>query len=1246
MAIGPNSSTPDAIVFKKALKIAVTFCLLVGAYAGYTRLFAVVTRQLREARQDPGVAFPEFFASASSVRAAELARETFGKNHFSAGDEVKLVYYDAVRGFYMYAQNKKISPDNKQIHVWPFALIWLSKDGQSRKTATSDEAWIDLSQPFIQVKPSNEPSKITHARLGGNVRLGDDKGTIDDPTDDLKVGPLTSVEFDDATLQITTDSDVYLQDRDLTLTGIGMMIQLRRKVAPLAPATGAAPPPPTGFDAETAFVYKEVHIVVNDVRPDGVLPGTAKPEKGGKTPIDVRSDREMRIDLPRPRAKSLDDKSPPDPTLVKFRTNVRVIRGTDKSDQLNCDTLDLTFLPETKKTSAEVKDATAATATASKPTDGPMTELKIKTAHARGDAVWLQSEAQGMVARCVELIYEKHSGEGLPDVTYLNGGLGKKLRVEKVDYDAKAAPGTIKSVMVMTALDATIFDSGAGGSNKVIARGPGKTEERPARNAPVARTAWWEDEMEMLTWSDGEGPTPTPSPLATRALSSRKVAPARGTLRRLLTLSGVAKLVDHETATTLDARRSIVAEFQSTPNPAPIKGYGPTEIKWLDAYEDAHLTAPSQALTARQFLKAKFETLPKPAAPALIPGLPAGPIVAAASPAPAPVEPKPEPSAKLVPADPLVDGRAERVWASILLGSTVEGVQGSKGELRDAQLRGGVMVHQDPKPGQPYGSDASGEALDLTSQGNGLMKFAVKAEEPPQAGDPKTRLVSDSKGRKGLNSLIARVLTQGKLIESDDVIGLDQKLDFMWVQGSGVFTQDADRGLLDDKGIEGEKGKPGSKPIGPNPKDKLLISWTSEMRFYGKSVDLEGRPAAKVEFRGSSKEIRTPDGRREFRRGVEAKMTDSAIFTDAMDVYMDRTIAFNKAARKPVAKPANGDEPVPPEAQIAMIDCKGKDLYEDAVLKHPGVDVINQKLLANSTEIQEKQRIQGQHVIYDKRTGNFYAPGPGLTWLYRRKGSDAASKSNLAVAPIRPVSAASTPNGRAKPEAVLAAKKANLPPLELTKIKFFDGMRGRFGVSKDQQADNERRDAEFYGSVQAANATVSTKNSDIDFDHLDRWRDATYLTSDVLDVFSEPMPIGSNVKATNRQLLNARGNAAAQLNFDRIQADRITFNSGSGLAYAYGDDGKEVSITKSDSFGQAPTVSRGRTALYNKETKQAKLDDPQGLTFVDLKSGLRSRAFFPDLGGTPKPLDPKALPRVPLQRQTRSSTERNSFTGH
>ena len=120
----------------------------------------------------------------------------------------------------------------------------------------------------------------------------------------------------------------------------------------------------------------------------------------------------------------------------------------------------------------------------------------------------------------------------------------------------------------------------------MIARGPGDAEERPGCNASVIHTAFWEDEMRLLTWRDGQ------------AIPGAAVAPAgatpagRGTLRRLITLTGVSKLIDHDGPTTLDARRSIVAEFEAVPQATP--GHrGGTRIKWLQGFEDVHLTAPA-----------------------------------------------------------------------------------------------------------------------------------------------------------------------------------------------------------------------------------------------------------------------------------------------------------------------------------------------------------------------------------------------------------------------------------------------------------------------------------------------------------------------------------------------------------------------------------------------------------------------------------------------------------------------------
>src|SRR5258708_30378060 len=120
----------------------------------------------------------------------------------------------------MYAENYERLEDGKRLGIWPFALVWVSKDGRSRKTETCDEAIIDLNQPFGLAKPNSEPSHIVHARMIGNVRLRDDKGTRDDPTDDLRVGPMAELEYDEKTLQITTESEVFLQDRDLTMTAL------------------------------------------------------------------------------------------------------------------------------------------------------------------------------------------------------------------------------------------------------------------------------------------------------------------------------------------------------------------------------------------------------------------------------------------------------------------------------------------------------------------------------------------------------------------------------------------------------------------------------------------------------------------------------------------------------------------------------------------------------------------------------------------------------------------------------------------------------------------------------------------------------------------------------------------------------------------------------------------------------------------------------------------------------------------
>ncbi len=586
-----------------------------------------------------------------------------------------------------------------------------------------------------------------------------------------------------------------------------------------------------------------------------------------------------------------------------------------------------------------------------------------------------------------------------------------------------------------------------------------------------------------------------------------------------------------------------------------------------------------------------------------------------------------------------MDGRANFVHATIQLGKGKE----MKSEVKDAKLRGGVMVHQDPVAGERYGKDASGEALDLFSQGKGLMKFAVAAEEPQAANpDPKTRMMSGgdpSRPRLATQTrpigqrLLAKVEFDGKVIESERLISLDQAANFVKALGHGSFVQLADQSLLDDKGLDSDKKNP-KKTNGPGVRERLTITWNEEMRFYGRSRDKQGREVAKFEFRGRSEEVQTPDGRRDFRRGVEAIMTDSATYADTMDVYMDKPIDLVKATKAPPGTRPAGTAPTPaePQAEIAMVEWWGDDLIEKDLLAYAGVDITSRKFFENSRVLKDKYRIRHTHVIYDKRTGDFEASGPGSVYLYK----GALPKPTL----VRNVSAA--PGKPAEPAA---------PTVKLTKIQFTEIMRGRFGISREG-GDPETRTGEFAGNVQTGDAVVRSSNSDLDFDTLDQRPDGVFLTSDILRVRLEPPPRSTTTpprspKPEDRQLLFASGNAVARTADRLIQGDRITYDSATELMYAYGDNGKEVLMTQQTSPGQPPsTINRGSSFRYNKATKQGEIIDPSSIQITDLKSGIRPKALYPDLGGSGPKIDPKKPVRMKFQRPARNATERNGFTGH
>ena len=261
----------------------------------------------------------------------------------------------------------------------------------------------------------------------------------------------------------------------------------------------------------------------------------------------------MRIDLPEPKLPvRVGPPAPPAPTFATFSRDVRVLRGKvgQPPDQLDSDSLRLTLLP-TAKPAASAASASAGPETA--PVEpvaatGPMTELALREAIASGHAVWLRSEAQGITTRCNELIYNKLLPER-PDQTYLRGDATTKLQVEKLEYVAEGPEkGQVESVTTIRSIDATIFDDGrTEGPGTIVSRGPGLLETRPARDKPVERTAYWEDQIEMRD----------------------EVGPDKNAQKRI-TLTGNPKFVDTTEQATLEGRRTssrIVVTLRPKPKP-------------------------------------------------------------------------------------------------------------------------------------------------------------------------------------------------------------------------------------------------------------------------------------------------------------------------------------------------------------------------------------------------------------------------------------------------------------------------------------------------------------------------------------------------------------------------------------------------------------------------------------------------------------------------------------------------------
>ncbi len=732
-------------MLKKLVKAGTTFTLLLGCYFVYVRAFGFLVEHVSESRPRSSTMFVAR-DSKSKLEAIAIARAAFGKSHWSGDRDLPYRYYSAERGFWIYAkqvwrisEENGVKYDGKRLRMTPFALVSRSRDGRVTKTVESDEAIFDLNEPLsLNVSSNGESLKIKHARIERNVMIRDDHGTPSDPSDDMRIGPLSIVEYDAGNERIESPSDVVIQDRDIRVTGRHLEITLW---------SDQSGKPGGGFGgAKQLRLFENVHVVMRDVGKSGLLPGasdskrsvdatvtvdqTGKPASKASqpTPLDLRCDSEMQVDLPRPSlGVEVGPPEPPAPTFVRFDRNVVVLRGpaSGRPDQLTCDTLRLTMVPndatgaraaQPRPTQATAEQpalasrppeqsaaqpaqnpspSTASTATApaaatepgaSPPDDGLFGGLTLERAHATGHAVWLLLPTSGVKLRCNELIHKKQNPLR-PDETYFRGDLTRPLELEKLDY----APDSDKVTAVthVWTIDATLFDDGSGlDSADVVAHGPGRLETRPDRDQPVDRIAVWQDKLVVLNEVDDAGRIVQKivDLTGTRPAFIDKLQETRLDSGRLLRIwlkpkprvesSPDARLAQANPSTKPEG--TSVAGGVKSPEPRGEGanppgslglGGGGFRIDRLLAYRDAHLQAPARVMTARQRLDAEFVEDPAPvAAPA------AQPVVASTAPAtPAPAEnPAPEETPASAASQPeqasrAMVGSADRIWARVAL---------------------------------------------------------------------------------------------------------------------------------------------------------------------------------------------------------------------------------------------------------------------------------------------------------------------------------------------------------------------------------------------------------------------------------------------------------------------------------------------------------------------------------------------------------------------------------------------------
>jgi lipopolysaccharide export system protein LptA len=443
--------------------------------------------------------------------------------------------------------------------------------------------------------------------------------------------------------------------------------------------------PKAGAQALPLDAHVTVQADVNEVH----APAAAAPQP--KSHVVVKTQGPFNYDVARSHAQ-FDVSEHPGP--YPNRVSVNRFRELGKSDELDCERLELQFNP---------KEAEGPNAQAHPVKDDRSLELEIENAHATGKDVMLKSDSEILEAYGNDFFYDRRTEQsilkGEPEMWALKEGNeihARELRLvnQKGAQQATAiGPGRIDMLDKATGKrpqharwkDTLVYGKDGPHDLLVLTGDAAFLDDEHAQQLKADTLKVWLEPAEKEAKADGKSPDPAPQPAAENAGTAHGRKPHH--------VEAISHVEAHSPDMNVHDSERLVIWFKDA-------AVGTEDLPALQPGARTEASPPAAA--------AAPTPVPTPAeAPAVTPA----PAAAAAS-AGAPTDKEPPLAKESRP----LDLSARMVEAHVLR-------IGPRNELERLWTEGNVHVHQDPEKPDDKGVDISGETLQLTrrSQGNVLV---------------------------------------------------------------------------------------------------------------------------------------------------------------------------------------------------------------------------------------------------------------------------------------------------------------------------------------------------------------------------------------------------------------------------------------------------------------------------------------------------------------------------------------------